>query len=119
MMNREVFVSLLALDAYNRGYDRGVFANGSSTDENEAGRKMGNATILNADLPAGSKEAGFYAIAYEWRDPEDGELKTVISYRGTDKYAEGVLDGFLIGADCEWMQSTDRKGPQCSSFAVR
>jgi hypothetical protein len=58
-MNRDVFLSLLALDAYNRGYGRGVFANGSATDENESGRKIGNATIKDIPLPAGSLEAGF------------------------------------------------------------
>lgn len=34
-MNREVFLSLLALDAYNRGYGRNVFANGNAIDGSE------------------------------------------------------------------------------------
>lgn len=77
-MNRDVFLSLLALDSYNRGYGRNVFANGNASNENEAGRQIGTATILNADLPNGSEAAGFYAIAYDW----NGE--TIISYRGTN-----------------------------------
>ncbi|MGB7420133.1 MAG: hypothetical protein WA918_13225 [Erythrobacter sp.] len=66
-MNRKVFLSLLALDAYNRGYNRGVFVNGSASEENENGRRIGNATILtDANDPEGvAQAAGFYAIAYE------------------------------------------------------
>lgn len=78
MMNPDVFLSLLALDAYNRGYGRNVFANGNAIDGSEGGLQIGNATILNVDLPSGSEAAGFYAIAYDWN------AETVISYRGTN-----------------------------------
>jgi hypothetical protein len=77
-MNPDVFLSLLALDAYNRGYGRKVFANGNAIDGNEGGLQIGNATILNVDLPSGSEAAGFYAIAYDCK----GE--TIISFRGTN-----------------------------------
>ena len=77
-MNRDVFLSLLALDSYNRGYGRNVFANGLATEGSEAERHIGTATILNVDLPAGSEAAGFYAIAYDW----NGDA--VISHRGTN-----------------------------------
>jgi len=79
-MNQDVFLSLLALDAYNRGYGRNVFVNGSATNEAEGGLKIGNATVLiDANDPEGlARAAGFYAIAYDW----NGE--TVISYRGTN-----------------------------------
>jgi hypothetical protein len=79
-MNRDVFLSLLALDSYNRGYGEGVFTEprGGGAVQNEAGRTIGNATIIDVPLPEGSLAAGFYAIAYEW----NGE--TVISYRGTN-----------------------------------
>lgn len=47
-MNREVFLSLLALDSYNRGYGQSVLTN--SSDElsgvNQLGRTIGNATII-------------------------------------------------------------------------
>ena len=88
MLSPDVFLSLLALDAYNRGYGRGVFANGSANDDSEAGRKIGNATILNVDLPAGSEAVGFYAIAYEL----DGAK--IISYRGTN-FEFNSLNEFL------------------------
>jgi len=78
-MNREVFLSLLALDAYNRGYDESLFAGarGAQAVQDEAGRKIGNATIIDVPLPAGSVAAGFYGIAYDLGD------EVVISYRGT------------------------------------
>jgi hypothetical protein len=79
-MNRDVFLSLLALDSYNRGYGEVVFTQprGGGAVQNEAGRTIGNATIVDVPLPQGSLAAGFYAIAYDW----NGE--TVISYRGTN-----------------------------------
>lgn len=79
-MNRDVFLSLLALDSYNRGYGQNVllYKGDSTTGQREAGRKLGNATVLNVNLPQGAQAAGFYAIAYDW----NGER--VISYRGTN-----------------------------------
>lgn len=80
-MNNDVFLSLLALDSYNRGYGQNVLLNAgdSTSGQDEAGRQIGNATILNVDLPSGSVAAGFYAIAYDWNG------QTIISYRGTDE----------------------------------
>ena len=89
-MNRDVFLSILAMDSYNRGYGAGV--NGLA----QSG-KIGTATIgKNADDPEGvSKAAGFYAIAYDW----NGEK--VISFRGTDfgeveSGARDVLNGWSM-----------------------
>ena len=83
-MNRDVFLSLLALDSYNRGYGQnigGLSASGS----------IGDATIVTDALIKLDEQkvlsAGFYAIAYEW----NGE--TVISIRGTNfEFAESVED---------------------------
>jgi Ca2+-binding RTX toxin-like protein len=82
-MNREVFLSLLALDAYNRGYGQGVFLNptDSVNGQEERNRFIGTARVTNqSDVEAGTPgvDAGFYAIAYDW----NGE--TVISFRGTN-----------------------------------
>ncbi len=81
-MNREVFLSLLALDSYNRGYGQYVKLDNddSTSSQDEEGRKIGNATIIqDANDPEGvAQAAGFYAIAYNW----NGE--TIISYRGTN-----------------------------------
>ncbi|MEM0929729.1 MAG: calcium-binding protein, partial [Pseudomonadota bacterium] len=79
-MNRDVFLSLLALDAYNRGYNQSVLLKtGDDTNgQNEVGREIGNATIIVQDISPEAKGVDFYAIAYDW----NGE--TIISYRGTD-----------------------------------
>ena len=90
-MNPDVFLSLLALDSYNRGYGQNVLLNSgdSMVDQNEAGRKIGSATIIDVPLPSGSVAAGFYAIAYNW----DG--RTVIAYRGTNFEINWSISDFL------------------------
>ena len=91
---RDLFLAILAMDSYNRGYDVGI--------KLPAGTLLGNATIkfdssilkeggVRSDIPA-----GFYAVAYEW----NGEK--VVSYRGTDNLNplsgfEGGLDFFSYG----------------------
>jgi hypothetical protein len=66
--------AILAMDAYNRGYNPGIAGLG------EMGSQVGTATVgIDANDPEGvAQAAGFYGLAYEW----NGE--TVISYRGTD-----------------------------------
>lgn len=84
-LNRDVFLSLLALDAYNRGPGRAINelrvpAIGPDGTPQEI-IKVGNAQIVSdssAILGPSAQAAGFYAIAYDW----NGE--TVISYRGTN-----------------------------------
>lgn len=72
-MDRKVFLALLSLDSYNRGY-------GARIDNLSESGSIGHASILTT--PASETEnwedAGFYAIAYNW----NGEK--IISYRGTD-----------------------------------
>jgi hypothetical protein len=67
-VSNDLFLAILSLDAYNRGYNSGVNMNGTA--------------IGNAQLSTGSgitgQDVGFYAQAYNW----DGTK--VISYRGTD-----------------------------------
>jgi hypothetical protein len=78
-MNRKVFLSILAMDSYQRGYAPGIkglpqLAAGASV-------KIGTATLTSdseAKLGPSAEAAGFYASAYQW----GGE--TIISYRGTD-----------------------------------
>ena len=82
-MNRDVFLSLLALDAYNRGYGQNVIVqDGDNPDgQIETNRRIGNAMIQgqsNVTTDSDERNAGFYAIAYAW----NGE--TVISFRGTN-----------------------------------
>ncbi len=67
-MNREVFLSLLALDAYNRGYGQNVLVGGTSATfgVNELGSKVGTAIISaqsDVDPDSVGVNSGFYAIA--------------------------------------------------------
>lgn len=59
-MNRDLFLAILAMDSYNRGYGVGVGG------LNESGQ-LGLATLLPAtsSQKAGWQDAGFYAIAYD------------------------------------------------------
>ena len=69
-MDPTLFLAILSMDSYNRGYDPGI--------ENLPNLgAIGNANIIDLALPTGAQAAGFYAIAYDW----NGE--TVIAYRGT------------------------------------
>lgn len=93
-MNRDVFLSILAMDSYNRGYGEGV--KGLPLVANVT--KLGTATIKTdsvIELGANAQAAGFYAIAYDW----NGEK--VISFRGTDfgeveSRARDVLNGWSM-----------------------
>lgn len=73
-MDSDVFLSLLALDSYNRGY--GANIGGLAEDG-----MIGNASIreFQPREQDGWQAAGFYAIAYDWNG------QTIISYRGTDE----------------------------------
>ena len=80
-MNQDLFLSILAMDSYNRGYDQGtLIGSGDSTsNQNEIGRQIGYATITAQDISSAAKAVGFYALSYEWNG------QTVISYRGTNQ----------------------------------
>ncbi|MFN0194027.1 MAG: hypothetical protein ACKVP5_18980 [Aestuariivirga sp.] len=73
-MNRELMMAVLAMDAYNRGYDAGTVVSGTSSG-------IGTAEYLTqSDVATGSpgRDESFYAVAYRW----NGE--TIVSFRGTD-----------------------------------
>jgi len=76
MVSDTLMQAILAMDAYNQGYNKGL-------DHGET--QIGTATVnQQSDISAEGEAfaAGFYAVAYNY----DGE--TVIFYRGTDN------DGF-------------------------
>ncbi|WP_298309265.1 tandem-95 repeat protein, partial [uncultured Erythrobacter sp.] len=93
-MKREVFLSLLALDSYNRGYGQNVELDARVRPANlgNINSRIGDALVASqSNITAGSvaREAGFYAIAYDW----NGE--TVISYRGTNfDTGDSIVDFF-------------------------
>ena len=83
-MNREVFLSILAMDSYQRGDAPGV--RGLPNPSPGVSVKIGKATLKAVELPLGSREAGFFAQSYTldtaWAGLTEGT--TVVSYRGTD-----------------------------------
>src|SRR5262245_54348126 len=93
-ISRELFLSILALDAYNRG-------SGSEVGNlvTRAAPGIGNAQVLQ-DLAV--EAAGFYAVAYDVSDVAEFTavgITKVISYRGTDnldplKPGNDVINGW-------------------------
>jgi hypothetical protein len=93
--SRDLFLSILALDSYNRGYGAGV---NNLNDTN--GTKLGMAEILSRKGDPAAQATGFYGIAYSWNNEK------IISYRGTDNYgltnnpttgATDLLNGWTAG----------------------
>jgi hypothetical protein len=101
-MNKDLFLAILSMDSYNRGYGEGIQGllapelNPDGTPKTII--KIGNATITGDSvriLGPNAATAGFYALAYDMTGVSgfaDGER--VISYRGTD----GILSGDLLYA---------------------
>lgn len=69
-ISKQLFLSILALDAYNQGYEVGL---------RHGATKIGSATVFDDKGDAQAQSLGFYAVAYD--DPSYGKI---ISYRGTD-----------------------------------
>jgi hypothetical protein len=96
-MNRDLFLSILAMDSYNRGYGQGLllYAGDRLNGQDELGRRLGNALVVNQTITESAIGASFYAIAYDVSGANIVGLSgTVISYRGTDKFvAEGPEGG--------------------------
>ncbi|WP_447971535.1 calcium-binding protein [Nitrospira sp. M1] len=82
-ISRDLFLAILSMDSYNRGYNAGINDGGANDPDGLGGlgSKIGNATVIEQDISPEAQAAGFYAVAYEW----NGE--TIISYRGTDSFA--------------------------------
>ena len=81
-MDRDLFLAILSMDSYNRGYDQGI------KPAKISGSQIGNATISQTSAVLGQEggerrdeSVGFFGIAYSWGD------ETIISYRGSDKIA--------------------------------
>ncbi|MBB4287223.1 hypothetical protein [Roseospira goensis] len=83
-MTDRLMHAVLALDAYNRGYDPGLRIEPGATYD------IGKMSITKeSDTLAGSQgvNIGFYAAAYQ------GNGETIISFRGTDDIdADDLLD---------------------------
>ena len=110
-ISKDLFLAILSMDAYNRGYNSGISGLGGE------GSKIGAATIgKDAEqlLDQGAAKAvSFYAVAYELNNRPDGTGgsgvdglaagTTVISYRGTDNPAsEFPFTDFPLSTLGQW-----------------
>lgn len=106
----DLFKALLALDAYNRGYNEALDLSirdsaGNIIQASDAiGTQIGGVTILRSEASQVSQNASFYAIAYEYVYTEgEGEIQVqktqaIISYRGTDELSlDGDIPSFFTG----------------------
>lgn len=94
-ISKELYLALLSMDAYNRGYGAGV-ADGGEADTDGLGgigSHIGNATVIRQSYTEEGTPgvaAGFCAVAYTMGSgpdvPPELQGKTIISYRGTDNY---------------------------------
>ena len=63
-ISKDLFLALLSMDAYNRGYGAGLTVEGSDA----IGTQIGDATIIgrsSSDEKSDAVKAGFYAVAYK------------------------------------------------------
>src|SRR5437868_6476066 len=83
-ISNDLFLAILAMDAYNRQYNAGI----GDAVTGLAGTSIGNATIgaFSAD-----PSASFFAQSYSWNG------QTIISYRGTDEPVTDILNGYWTG----------------------
>lgn len=106
-ISKELFLAILSMDAYNRGYGAGIADGGEGDTDglgDSHGTQIGTATVDQAsdsDPLSAEFAAGFYAVAY------DTPYGTVISYRGTDnpalradpiKGGSDIINGWVAGA---------------------
>jgi hypothetical protein len=107
-ISKDLFLAILAMDSYNRGYNAGVFgASGNAiTGLGGIGSQIGNATVTAQDSTPTAQSASFFAQAYELTGSYAGtdgapgltSGQTVISYRGTDNLPVDALTGYGTGA---------------------
>lgn len=68
-ISKDLFLSILSMDAYNRGYNVGINGLSEATDGSAAlGGVEAIANLENFDLDVQAEAAGFYAIAYRVTD---------------------------------------------------
>ena len=125
-MNRDLFLAILSLDSYNRGY--GVNIQGLAVPEfNPDGSKRATVRLGMADLSYDSvallgpnaEAAGFYAIAYELPPGSIEDLSgTVISYRGTT-FDSDDLPYATASSPLRWMTERSRSAGPPGFFAPR
>ncbi len=99
----ELMLALLAMDAYNRGYNAGIRSAGAGAREGLTGGQLGDATIGILANAAPDEAASFLAISCRLTissPTRDGPStqQTVISCRGADQTRADVANGYGTGA---------------------
>lgn len=93
-LSKDLFMSILSMDAYNRGYGAGIDPGGDGNGLGGSGQSIGYAQVGDdADDAEGvARSEGFYAISYTLsQSVGEGSDQiaagtTIISYRGTDEW---------------------------------
>lgn len=115
-ISKELFLAILSMDSYNRGYGAGI---AGLSESSNGSAKIGNATIsktlANFDMEGDAKSAGFYAISYTVGTGVDDVASgtKIISYRGTDNFSDDpekggndILEGWVAGTGTPTSQTT-------------
>jgi hypothetical protein len=93
-VSSELFLAILAMDAYNRGYNAGIVpqAGNAALGLGGVGSQIGNATVTRQDGGTDAQSASFFAQSYtltgSYQSFSGGPSliagEKIISYRGTD-----------------------------------
>lgn len=98
-ISEKLFLAILAMDAYNRGYSTGIISNSQNALAGVGGTQIGNAAIASNSSILGPNvdvSASFFAQSYTWNG------KTVISYRGTDQTFSDAYSGYGLPLGRYW-----------------
>jgi len=126
-ISKDLLLSILAMDAYNQGYDRGI--EHDKTNIGPASVKETSTELLGSDENFDSFDqlSDFFALTYEIDTSKVDGLGTgeVIAFRGTDS-GQDMLNGwtggqapFSDGPNFRWLWSTTRAQPVWISFPVQ
>lgn len=93
-ISKDLFLAILSMDVYNRGYGAGINFGTNSDAPNVT--RIGNATIIDRNGGSEAASAGFYALAYDTSGVSGFSAgEKTIAYRGTDS----LIPGLVIGSD--------------------
>lgn len=124
-MNEELFLAILAMDSYNRGYDtlidlRDIDSDGTPIDNSDTiDIRIGDAQILRDSSILLSEKGdrldisiGFYAAVYEYK------TEIVISYRGTDNLNISLSNVVPDDIEHGWTLGTGNTSSEQGRMAV-
>ena len=115
-ISKDLFLSILSMDAYNRGYNPGIAGLSDAVDTGIGTARVKQASDSRAD--SAEVAASFYAIAYTMGTGVDGIASgtTVISFRGTDEPAKELA---LVDFAMSYGGSFARKQIACLIMAIK